>query len=171
MAPVTESARLRLRPHTPDDLDACAAMWGDPVVTRFIGGRPFTREEVWARILRYVGHWHWMSYGFWAVEEKDTGLFIGEAGFAEFHRQIEPPLKGIPEIGWAFVPQAHGKGYATETVRAVVAWGDERFGRRQTACIIDPANAASIRVAEKCGYGLSQQTQYHGHPTYIFRRY
>jgi RimJ/RimL family protein N-acetyltransferase len=171
MAPVTETPRLRLRPHTPDDLEACAAMWGDPVVTRFVGGRPFSREEVWARILRYVGHWHWMNYGFWAVEEKDTGLFIGEAGFAEFHRQIEPPLKGIPEIGWAFVPRAHGKGYATETVRAVVAWGDERFGRRQTACIIDPANAASIRVAEKCGYALSQQTQYHGHPSYIFRRY
>jgi RimJ/RimL family protein N-acetyltransferase len=146
-------------------------MWGDPAVTRFIGGRPFSREEVWARILRYVGHWHWMNYGFWAVEEKDTGLFVGEAGFAEFHRQIEPPLTGIPEIGWAFVPRFHGRGYATETVRAAVAWGDERFDWPETACIIDPANVASIRVAEKCGYGLSQQTQYHGHPAYIFRRY
>lgn len=170
MPPAIETPRLRLRPHTPEDLEACAAMWGDPVVTRFIGGRPFTREEVWARILRYVGHWRWMNYGFWAVEEKDTGRFVGEAGFAEFHRQIQPSLKDIPEIGWAFTPPVHGKGYATETVRAVVAWGDERFGNQRTACIIDPTNTASIRVAEKCGYRLWRETTYHGHPTILFER-
>src|SRR6266700_2377014 len=145
-------------------------MWGDPVVTRYIGGRPFTREEVWSRILRYAGHWAWMNYGFWAIEEKNTGLFAGEAGFADFQRLIDPPLKDIPEIGWAFAPHAHGKGYATEAVAAVVAWGDERFGKARTACIIDPGNKASIRVAEKCGYREWRRTEYHGYAQILFER-
>jgi RimJ/RimL family protein N-acetyltransferase len=169
MPPVIETARLRLRAHTPDDFEACAAMWGSPEVTRYIGGRPFTREEVWSRILRYVGHWQWMNYGFWAIEEKETGLFVGEAGFAEFHRQIEPSLRGIPEIGWALFPGAHGKGYATEAIRAVTAWGDEHFTGK-TACMIDPGNAASLRVAEKCGYQVWTHTTYHGHPTILHQR-
>ena len=66
-------------------------MWGDPAVARFIGGKPFTREEVWARILRYVGHWTLMGFGFWAIEEKATGDFIGEVGLADFQRDLDPP--------------------------------------------------------------------------------
>ena len=170
MPPVIETARLRLRSHVPQDLNACAALWGDSEVTRFIGGRPFTREEVWARILRYAGHWSWMNYGFWAIEEKESGQFVGEAGFAEFQREIDPPLRNIPEIGWVFVPHAHGKGMATEAVSAVVAWGDRRFGKTRTACIIDPGNTASIRVAEKCGYREWQKTVYHGQATILFAR-
>src|SRR5258708_13679099 len=121
MPAVIETARLRLRSHVPRDLDVCAAMWGDPVVTRFIGGRPFTREEVWSRILRYAGHWSWMNYGFWAVEEKDTGLFAGEPGFADFQRQIDPPLQDLPGIPWAFAPPAHRKTYRPDALPAVFA--------------------------------------------------
>ena len=145
-------------------------MWGDPAVTRFIGGRPFTREEVWSRILRYAGHWLWLNYGFWAVEEKDTEKFVGEAGFGDFQRQIEPSLQDIPEIGWVLAPHAQGKGYATEAVSAVVTWGEQRFGLVRTACIIDPGNGGSIRVAEKCGYREWRRTQYHGQPTILFER-
>ena len=170
MPPVIETERLRLRPHVPADLSACAAMWADPAVTRFIGGHPFSREEVWARILRYAGHWQWMNYGFWAIEEKSSGLFAGEAGFADFQRQIEPSLEGVPEIGWVLAPHAHGKGYSTEVVRAVVAWGDVHFGAIRTACIIHPGNTISIRVAEKCGYQEVCRTTYHGTATVLFAR-
>lgn len=78
--PVLETLRLRLRGHRPEDLSAAAAMWADVEITRFIGGKPFTREDVWGRILRYVGHWNWMGYGYWLVEDKESGRFIGEVG-------------------------------------------------------------------------------------------
>ena len=68
-------------------------------------------------MLRYAGHWQWMGFGFWALEEKSTGAFAGELGFAEFKRELEPSIQGIPEIGWVLAPHAHGKGYATEAVR------------------------------------------------------
>ncbi|MGB8521542.1 MAG: GNAT family N-acetyltransferase [Candidatus Acidiferrales bacterium] len=167
--PILESERLKLRGHALDDFVHSAAMWADPEVTRFIGGKPLTEEESWARLLRYVGHRSLLGFGYWLVEEKTTGNLIGEVGFADYKRYL-PALKGLPEIGWVFTSQARGKGYATEAVRAAVAWGDSRFPSAQTACIINPDNLASVRVAEKCGFRQSQLTAYKGHPTVMFVR-
>ena len=145
-------------------------MWALPDVVRYIGGKPFTIEEVWARVLRYTGHWQWMGFGFWALEEKSTGAFTGDLGFAEFKREIEPSILGIPEVGWVLAPHAQGKGYATEAVRAVVAWGDQHFNRTRTVCLIHPENQPSLRVAEKCGYKEFHRTTYKGQPTLILER-
>ena len=168
--PVIETERLTLRSHRLDDFPDCAAMWMDPEVTRFIGGKPSTQEEVWARLLRYAGHWSLLGYGYWALEEKATGRFIGELGFADVRRSIEPSLREIPELGWALASHAHGKGYATEAVRAAITWSEEHFGAVRTACILHPDNAPSIRVAEKCGYREFQRTTYKGAPTIMFVR-
>jgi RimJ/RimL family protein N-acetyltransferase len=169
-APVLETERLKLRGHCLADFAASSAMWADPVVTRHVGGRPLSQEECWSRLLRYVGHWALLGFGYWVVEEKVTGSFIGEIGFADYKRDMEPPLKDTPEIGWVFATQFHGMGYATEAVREAVAWGDARFGGGATACIIDPENFASIRVAEKCGYRKSHLANYKGHSTLVFVR-
>lgn len=173
--PIIETERLRLRAHRPEDFADCAAMWADPDVTRFIGGRPLTEEDVWARLLRYVGHWSWMGFGYWAIEEKATGSFAGDMGFADWKRDIEPSIKGVPEVGWVLSRHMHGKGLATEAVRAALAWGDTRFrtvhsGLGRTVCIIHPEHARSIRVAQKCGFQELQRTTYHGEPTILFAR-
>lgn len=168
MVPVLETERLKLRGHRLDDFPASAAMWADPVVTRHIGGQPLSEEGTWTKFLRYVGHWALLGFGYWVVEEKATGRFVGEIGFADYKRNIEPALT-VPEIGWILMSQSHGKGYATEAVRAALAWGDVHF-RSSTACIINLENHASIRVAEKCGYREFQRTQYNGHPTSMFLR-
>jgi RimJ/RimL family protein N-acetyltransferase len=168
--PVLQTARLRLRAHRLADFDACAAMWSDLAVVEHIGGKPSSGEDVWARLLRYAGHWALLGYGYWAIEETASGRFIGDLGFADFRRAMEPPLVDTPEIGWALVSDAHGKGYATEAVRAVVAWGDAHFGARATACLIAPANLASIRVAEKCGYAPRGRAAYKGAATLVFTR-
>jgi RimJ/RimL family protein N-acetyltransferase len=145
-------------------------MWADPAVTRHIGGRPFTEEESWTRLLRYVGHWDLLGFGYWVVEEKAMGGFAGEIGFADYKRNLEPSLAGVPEIGWVLAPQAQGRGYATEAARAVIAWGDAHLGSSRTACIVHPDNLPSIRVAEKCGYQESLRTTYRGQPTTLFLR-
>lgn len=168
--PVLETERLRLRAHSVDDFEACLTLWSDPDVTRFIGGRPSTREEVWSRILRYAGHWVLLAYGYWVIEDKATGRLVGETGFADFKRAIEPSLDGMPEIGWVLMPSAQGRGYATEAVRAVVSWGDGHFGETATVCLIAPENLPSIRVAEKCGYRPFVTTTYKDGPTQLMRR-
>ncbi len=159
-----------MRGHRLDDFLYCAAMWADPIVTRHIGGKPFSEEETWARFLRYIGHWSLMGFGYWAIQEKETGGFIGELGFADFKRDLQPSLKGVPELGWVLAAKAHGKGYATEAVRAAVTWGEAHFGPVRTVCIIHPDNLESLRVAEKCGYKEFQRTTYKGHATVILNR-
>jgi RimJ/RimL family protein N-acetyltransferase len=168
-APVIETERLRLRPHRLDDFDDLAAMWADPVTTRHIGGRPSTAEESWARLLRHPGHWRLFGYGYWAIEERASGRYAGDLGLADLHRDMTPAVD-VPEAGWALAPWAHGRGLATEAVRAVLAWGDAHLAAPATACIIDPGNVASIRVATKCGYVEQTRTTYKGDPTIVFHR-
>jgi RimJ/RimL family protein N-acetyltransferase len=168
--PTIETARLRLRGHRLGDFGDCAAMWADAAVARHIGGRTFSAEESWSKMLRYAGLWALLGFGYWAIEEKASGRFAGEAGFADFKREIEPSFDGAPEIGWALAPWAHGKGFATEAVGAAVAWADGQFGAARTVCLIDPENAASIRVAEKCGYREFARTTYKNQPTILFER-
>jgi RimJ/RimL family protein N-acetyltransferase len=168
-APVIETDRLVLRGHTPADFDASLSLWSDPEVTRFIGGRPALGEEVWARVLRYIGHWNALGYGFWAAFDRADGRFVGEIGFADFHRDITPSLAGMPEMGWALAPWAHGRGYATEAILGALTWGDSVF-TTPTCCIISPDNPASIRVAEKAGFREMARSTYHDSPTIIFQR-
>ncbi|TGP47332.1 N-acetyltransferase [bacterium M00.F.Ca.ET.228.01.1.1] len=168
--PTLTTARLTLRAPTRDDFPDSLVMWSDAEVVRFIGGKPFTREEVWARLLRYVGHWALLGYGFWVVRETESGRFVGEVGFADFQRDMEPSLTGTPEIGWALSSSMHGKGYATEAVRAALAWADETWPSVATACIVAPQNEASLRVAHKTGYREQLRTAYKGQPTIVLRR-
>ena len=170
IVPEIETERLTLRGHRLDDFDAAFAMWSDPNVTRFIGGKPSTEQQTWSRLLGYAGHWAMLRFGYWAIEEKASGAFAGELGFADFHRDIEASMRDVPELGWALTSSVHGKGYATEAVRAVVAWGDAWLESARTVCLIDPENLASIRVAEKSGYREFERTVFNGHPSVFFER-
>lgn len=152
--------RLILRRHTVADLPALTATWGDADIARYLGGHPSTPEDSWHRLLRYAGHWDLLGYGFWCVTEAATGRYAGDVGFAQFHRICEPPLGDAPEGGWVLARWAHGKGYATEALRAALAWDGGRLARQRTRCIIDPGNEASIGVATKCGYAYFGEAVY-----------
>src|ERR1700677_4794886 len=91
--PSIDTERLLLRGLRMEDFANSAAMWSDPKVTQHILERPLTEEESWARFLRYAGHWAMLGFGYWMIVEKQTGKFVGEAGFADYKRQIEPSLK------------------------------------------------------------------------------
>jgi RimJ/RimL family protein N-acetyltransferase len=168
-APVLQTERLVLRPHAAGDFESVCALWEDPQVVRHILGRPSTREESWARLLRYAGHWMLLGFGFWAITRKDGGRFIGEIGMADFRREMSTSLEGDPEMGWVLSPHAHGKGYATEAASAALAWSDREL-RCPTTCMIDPENRASIRVAEKLGFTELARSTYKGEPTVLYRR-
>jgi RimJ/RimL family protein N-acetyltransferase len=169
LTPVLKTPRLLLRAHRAADLDACAAMWANPLVTKHIGGRPSSRQETWQRILKYAGLWTVLGYGYWAIEEISGGAFVGDVGLADFHRAIDPPIDGIPEAGWAIDPSFSGRGYATEALRAALMWSDANIAADRSVSIVAPENAASIRVAEKNGYRLTERARYKG-PILLFTR-
>jgi RimJ/RimL family protein N-acetyltransferase len=168
--PTLETGRLELRVHRLEDFPDCAALWGDAEATRYIGGKPSTAEEVWWKVLRNVGHWSLLGFGYWVVREKVSGRFIGEVGLADYKRDLQPPLRWAPEAGWMVAPREQGKGFATEAVRAVLAWGEAHFGSTRSMCMISPDNLPSLRVAEKCGYTQSLVTTYKTLPTIILER-
>ncbi len=169
-APTLETARLRLRAHRADDFDAYARMWADPLVVRFIGGTPATREAAWTRFLRHAGLWQVLGFGFFAVDEKATGRFVGQVGFQELRREMVPSIEGTMEAGWALDPSAHGHGYAEEAMRAALAWADTRHRGVRITCIIAPENRASLRVAGKLGFSEAARTTYQDGPIVVLER-
>jgi RimJ/RimL family protein N-acetyltransferase len=145
-------------------------MWGDPIVTKFITGKPSTEPQTWARLLTYVGHWALMDFGYWVMEEKGSGAFVGEIGFADFKRDITAAMKGIPELGFALTPAFHGRGYATEAAQAAVSWADQSMSSDRTVCLANRENVASLRVVEKCGYVAFEEATYNEQPVVFFLR-
>jgi RimJ/RimL family protein N-acetyltransferase len=145
------------------------ALWGDAAVMEHMGGKPLTLEECWARFLRYIGHWSVLGFGYWVVEERETAEFVGEVGFANFKRDMEPSVGDLPELGWVLVPAKHGKGYATEAAKAALDWGRKHFQSNELVCLIHPDHEASIRVARKCGFEERQLGTYRGRPVLIFK--
>lgn len=169
--PTLETPRLILRPHRLSDFDAYVAMWSDPDVVRFVGGTPHGREGSWARFLRHAGMWQLMGFGYFALQEKATGAFVGEAGFHEMRRAVDPPVEGTLEAGWALARAAQGRGLAREAMEAAVAWADAAFpGARMTA-IIDPGNHPSLRIAAGLGFTPFARTTFHDAPVTLFERF
>ena len=145
-----ETERLVLRRFTEDDVDNLVALDSDPEVMHFInGGRPTPREEIEGEVLpaflRYYERF--AGYGFWAVEEKATGRFVGWFHF----RPAEASRPGEVELGYRLIRSAWGQGYATEGSRALIEKGFREFDVQRVVAFTMVVNVASRRVMEKAG--------------------
>lgn len=167
--PTLQTSRLVLDPHTPDDLDDAAALYGDAAVMARIGVGPSTREESWHRLLRYIAHWAVMGFGHWTVRDAATGRYLGDVGLMESRRATRPVFEGTPEAAWAFVPAAQGRGYAAEAAAAMLGWADAQ-GIGRTVAMIAPANEPSIRLAERLGYARAGEVAYRDAALRLFER-
>ena len=168
--PVIETARLRLRSFEARDLDAQAAAMQDPDVVRHLGGASFSREDTWRKILASPGLWLLLGYGYWVVERIEDGVYLGQVGFADFKRDMDPNIEGVPEMGWIFASHAQGQGYAIEAVEAALGWADRALAGREFVAIIDPDNLRSIRLAERAGFSVREEARYKSEPILLFRR-
>lgn len=168
--PTLRTDRLVLAAPCPDDWPALAAMWAEPAVHRPIGMvAPPTPEEVWHRLLRYIGHWQAVGHGTWMVRHHDDGRFVGEVGLMDARRAADPPLPEVPEAGWALAGGEHGRGLAGEALGAMLDWADAR-GIACTACLIAAANAPSRRLAVRHGYRAAGEVAYRGATPTLFVR-
>lgn len=142
-----ETERLRLREFTAADATFIVKLLNSPGWLRYIGDRGVRTE---ADALNYIAQGPRASYarygyGLWCVARKEDGVPVGMCGLLK--RDALPDV----EVGFAFLPEHAGLGYAQESARAVVEAGRRRFGLRRLAAITQPTNAASIRVLEKLG--------------------
>ncbi len=165
-----ETNRLILRPYVLTDYQPYLAMCSDPTVVRFLGGRPFSPEDAWHRILRYAGHWSLLGHGIFAVVEKDSGDYVGETGIADFRRGLGEGFDGFGEASWAFASRVHGLGFAFQAAEAAHKWYIDSMRRSRTVCLIDPDNTSSLKMAARLGYTAFGERIYKDRPMKVLER-
>jgi RimJ/RimL family protein N-acetyltransferase len=159
VVPRVETSRLVLRALHVADHDAFAQSFADPVSSVFIGG-VVDRRTSWRMLTSSVGLWLLTGGGWWAVEERATGAFVGTVG--AFFRETAPDQL---ELGWTVVRAFWGRGIATEAASAAARYA---FETQRAPCLhayIDPKNVASVRVAEHIGMRYDGEADFYGEPT------
>ncbi len=128
---VTE--RLRIAPLPVEQRDAMVALWLDPANERLHRNESDEQVRAWVE-------------GTWGVWERESGQLVGDCTvfFAEEHKEWELAY-GLRRDRW-------GRGYATEAAQACLRHGFEVLGLERIVADVDPANVASVRVLEKCGF-------------------
>lgn len=160
--PVVETERLVLRAFRDDDIDAYAAMCGDAETMRYIDeGAPMDRPSTWRSMAAALGHWQLRGYGLWAAEERATGRLVGRVGL------YNPEGWFGLEVGWLFARDTWGRGYATEGGAASLQWAFEHLEAAHVISVIQAANRASRRVAEKLGGAVEQEIAAPGEEPFV----
>ncbi|MEL4073429.1 GNAT family N-acetyltransferase [Ochrobactrum sp. GPK 3] len=166
-----ESTRLLLRPHSLDELGGYAELWS--TATEIPGLPkipPLSQEEIWARLLRFIGHWSVFGFGPFIVVDKATETVVGEVGLAHFHRGNGDSFDSSPEAMWKIDRRYQGRGFASEAVQMAFDWFDEQRIANRTVCMIDPQNSASLRIAEHFGFHKFASAVYRSNPVLLFER-
>jgi RimJ/RimL family protein N-acetyltransferase len=145
LLPELETPRLRLRPRTLSDFDACFAMDQDPRVAHFIWGEP-PEPESYRKVLRgrFAPDWPTRG-GIWTVEERAAPGFLGWCGLFPLEET------GLIEIGYRYVPEVWGRGIATEAAACALDHGFRVFQFDPIVAVVHLDNRASQRVVEKIG--------------------
>jgi RimJ/RimL family protein N-acetyltransferase len=155
-APILQTERLILRGYQREDFEAIYTIGADAEITRLMGGPILSRSTAWEKFLRGPAMWLMLGYGMWIVERASDGAVLGQVGFADFMREMDPPLADAPEMAWVLggggAETSLGHGYGSEALAAVLSWGDAHLGAPKYQCIIAPTNTPSLRLAARFGF-------------------
>ncbi len=146
-----DTERLRFRRMADSDLDAMAALLGDPAVMTYYPA-PKTRDQAQAWIGWNLRNYAEHGFGLWIIESGD-GVFVGDCGLTW------QPVNGRTEleVGYHVRAAAQGQGLATEAAAACQAYARSVRLAHTLVAIIHPDNWASQRVAKKIGLRLIEE--------------
>jgi len=139
--------RLILRGWREADLAPWAAMNADPEVRRYVGPL-LTFEQAAAWVLNYQDDLDRYGFGFWAVEIRASGEFIGFTGLNTMDEGM--PFSGV-ELGWRLARSAWGHGYATEAGLAALRYGFDAIGLPEVVAVTMARNVRSQAVMRRIG--------------------
>ncbi len=161
---ILETERLLLRVFRPEDIEGFAPLEADPEVMRFYPSGPRPREWAERGVRYFIRTQEQHGYSLWAVIHKSNDRFIGYCGL------VPQTLNGNEEVevGYKLARAYWGRGLATEAARAVRDWGFARLDVPRLVSVIDPGNAASVRVAEKMGMSRDVDVIYDGKTCHLY---
>ncbi|MFC7050717.1 GNAT family N-acetyltransferase [Emcibacter nanhaiensis] len=176
-----ETERLLLRPFRPEDIDFLDRLHGDMEVMRYTLGRLRSHEENVAWLKLVLGLHERDGTGPYLIVRKEDDAPLGRCGFSHFYGYEKDGVdyfywekvyngpederkKAKLEIGYSFVPEAWGHGYATEAARAIVDFGFRERNYAYLCALIIAANTASINVAERLGFTRRGDLYVHNQP-------
>jgi RimJ/RimL family protein N-acetyltransferase len=141
--PTLETERLFLRALRAEDFEAEADFFASER-SRSVGG-PLARDQAWRVVAAMIGHWHMRGFGFWALEEKASGRYLGRVGLWQPH--------GWPdrEIGWTLMDHAEGQGFAHEAALVARAYAYDTLGWTTMISLIEAGNLRSEALARRLG--------------------
>lgn len=144
---ILETERLLLRHWREADLLPWAAINADPRVRRYLGPTlTFAQAAAWA--LSYEDDLKRYGFGYWALELRATGAFIGFTGLHRVDDQL--PYAGV-ELAWRLARSAWGFGYATEAARAAAGHGFDVLGLPELVAVTMVQNLRSQAVMRRIG--------------------
>lgn len=144
--PQLETERLILRAPRAADFEPESVFYASEEA-RFLGG-PQEASATWRTLAVMIGHWVLRGYGFWAVEDKASGAYLGRVGL------WNPMGWREEEISWALMPYAQGRGFATEAAFAVRRHAYEVLGWQTAISQISVENEPSKALARRMGAQL-----------------
>ncbi|MFK7845449.1 MAG: GNAT family N-acetyltransferase [Rhodothermales bacterium] len=136
-----ETERLVLRLWKTEDFDQFAEYYADESNAKYVGGVK-SLDEAWRHFALLIGHWQLKGFGYWAVDEKSTGNFVGCVGLWQ--------SAGWPELelGYWLLKENQGKGYASEAALKSREYARETLKAESLVSYIDPNNTPSIKLAK-----------------------
>ncbi|HEY2688040.1 MAG TPA: GNAT family N-acetyltransferase [Streptosporangiaceae bacterium] len=139
--------RLIMRGWRESDLAPWAAMNADPEVRRYLGPL-LTFEQASAWVLNYQDDLDRHGFGFWALEVRASGEFVGFTGLGTVGEEM--PFTGV-ELAWRLARPAWGHGYATEAARAALEHGFGVLGLLEIVAVTMARNLRSRAVMARIG--------------------
>ncbi len=156
--------RMRLTRPRAEDVPDYRRMFTDPSVMATLGGLR-NEPDLQALIDRVFTHWVTHGFGLWIARDRTTGDFLGRGGLRIMMIDGRPEI----ELGYGLVPQAWGRGLATELARESVRVGFEVLRVPDIVCFTTPANAKSRRVMEKVGFTYERDGTFAALPHVFYR--
>jgi RimJ/RimL family protein N-acetyltransferase len=165
MTTVLETERLTLRQMNPGDVDALAAVLGDPEAMCYYPA-PFTREKVEGWIQWSLKNYADFGYGLWAVVLKASRECIGDCGLT--WQRVGYAAERQLEVGWHIRRDLWNRGLATEAGLACRDYARDVIRQSHLISIIGPDNLASQAVAGKLGMEIEREDVLDGKQRLIF---
>jgi RimJ/RimL family protein N-acetyltransferase len=160
-----QSERLGFRTWSEADIGLAMGLWGDPEVTKLIGG-PFSREQVQERLSREMATMQSHGIQYWPIFLLATGEYAGCCGLRPYKSE-----EGIYEVGVHLRKAFWGQEYAPEAAQAVMRYAFHTLGVKALFAGHNPGNTASRRVLEKLGFRYTHDEYYPptglNHPSYL----